>query len=328
MTERRRVYAERIRALGLSTPDERTMHLLWQIVDGGALGASLHVRLTLELLTHLMDSADDPTEGWARTSCAGDFIAGTRGSEAPVIANSIGRVLRGLNRMAAAERRVELGRRAGRWQEEAERRHARLVDTAVRVIGPNRRVIAFDYSSTVDAVVVRLAATAPPRQVIVPESRSLAGGRRYVEAFTAAGIPVHYVVDAAFEHILGDDTVILLGAESLQRDGSLINTIGSRPLARLARWRGCPVYGCADLLKLDLRTGAVCAERVQREFDHLLKGIELPNGAVVTTAVPELEVVPASLITAILTDRGPVPPASLEDLAQRQCCEGKEDGAA
>ena len=328
MTDRRRVYADRIRDLGLPPPDERTMHLLWQIVDGGALGASFHVRLTLELLTYLVDSADDPTEGWARTSCAADFIARTRGSEAPIIANSIDRVLRGLDRMAPAERRAELARRAGRWEKGAERRHARLVDAAVEVIGPDRSVIAFDYSSTVAAVVVRLARTAPPRQVIVPESRALAGGRRYVEAFTAAGISVRYVVDAAFEHILRDDAVILLGAEGLRRDGSLTNTIGSRPLARLAQWRGCPVYGCADLLKLDLRTGAACAEPVQREFDHLLEGIDLPDGAVVTTAAPELEVVPAPLITAFLTDRGPVPPVSLGDLAQRWCHEGEKDGDA
>ena len=204
----------------------------------------------------------------------------------------------------------------------------RLVDAAVEVIGPDRSVIAFDYSSTVAAVVVRLAATAPPQQVIVPESRALAGGRRYLEAFTAAGIPVRYVVDAAFEHILQDDAVVLLGAESLGLDGSLTNTIGSRPLARLARWRGCPVYGCADLLKLDLRAGAACAEPERREFDHLLEGVDLPDGAVVTTAAPELEVVPASLITAFLTDRGSVAPASLGHLAQRPYHAGEGDGAA
>ena len=328
MPDRRRGYAERIAGLGLSPPDERAMHLLWQIVDEGVLGASNHLRLTLDLLVHLMDTADDQTEGWTRTSCAADFIGRVRGSEAPIIANAIGRVLDGLGGMQPGERRAELGRRTGRWQEEARGRRARLVDAAVDVIGPGRSVIAFDYSSTVAAIVVNLAAVAPPERVVVPESRALAGGRRYVEAFAAAGIPVHHVVDAAFEHILCDSAVVLLGAEALRRDGSMTNTIGSRPLARLAQWRGCPVYGCADLLKLDARAGAAFAEPASREFDQLLEGVDLPDDAVVTTTLPELEVVPAPLITAFLTDLGPVPPAALWHLGQGPRGEGETEGGA
>ncbi len=188
---------------------------------------------------------------------------------------------------------------------------------AVATIGAGRTVIAFDYSSTVAAIVIGLATDAPPARVIVPESRCIAGGRRYLEAFTAAGIAVHYVPDAACEHILCDDAVVLLGAESIRCDGSLTNTIGSRPLARLAEWRGCPVYACGDLLKLDLRTyHGEFAEPAVRGFDNLLAGIDLPEGAVVTTAVPELEVVPPSLITAFLTERGPTAPADIRRLGQ------------
>lgn len=40
MPERRRIYAERIAGAGLAPPDERTMRLLWQIVDEGGDQAS------------------------------------------------------------------------------------------------------------------------------------------------------------------------------------------------------------------------------------------------------------------------------------------------
>ena len=304
------------------------MHLLWQIVDEGVLGASRHVRLTMDLLTHLIGSGGSPAEGWMRMSCAAELIAETRGSQAPTIANSIRMILHGLERTPPEERRSALVRRIAQWQEEAERRQAHLVASAVEVIGRDRTLIAFDYSSTVAAIVGELARTAPPEQAIVPESRAIAGGRPYLEAFAAAGIPVRYVVDAAFEHILGDNAVVLLGAERLRPDGSLTNTIGSRPLARLAHWRGCPVYGCSDLLKLDARSDdSAFAEPPLRNFDQLLEGIDLPDGARVTTSLPELEVVPASLITAYLTDRGPISPSALRSFAlQPQKAGGVEQG--
>lgn len=318
MPDRRRKYAERIAGAGLTPPDERTMQLLWQIVDEGVLGASNHVRLTHELLSHIMEVVDDPNDAWMRVTCAADFITETRGSEAPIVGNAVRLLIDGLDGLPPAERKAALGSRIDHWQANAGQRLSQLVSAAVATIGTGRTVIAYDYSSTVAAIVKGLVSTAPPTSVIVPESRSIAGGRRYLEDFTAAGIAVHYVLDAAYEHILGDDAVVLLGTESIRCDGSLTNTIGSRPLARLAQWRGCPVYGCGDLSKLDLRTyNGTFAVPALRGFDNLLDGIDLPDGAVVTTAVPELEIVPPTLITAFLTEHGPVPPAAIWRLGQQ-----------
>lgn len=317
MPERRHAYAEAIAARGMKPPDERTMDLLWKIVDEGALGASNHVRLTHDLLRHLMETVADPEEAWRRAEAAANFIAETRGTEAPVVGNALRLLLAGLAEGSAHDRHRALNRRIETWREESERRLARLVDAAVATIGAGRSIIAYDYSSTVEAIVVALADHGRIDDVIVPESRAIAGGRRYLEAFADAGIPVRYVLDAAFEHVLSERAVLLLGAESVRCDGSLTNTIGSRPLARLARWRDCPVYGCTDLLKLDLRSyGGHFAEPSVRAFDHLLDGVTLPGGAAVTTASPELEVVPPMLLTAFLTDHGPVPPAAIWGLGR------------
>ena len=324
MPERRHIYADRITRLCLAPPDDRTMHLLWQIVDEGVLGASNHVRLTQTLLLHLFESVSDPAEAWRRADWAARFITETRGAEAPVVGNAIRMLLDGLASLPAEERPTALTSRIESWQADAERRLARLVEAAVATIGVGRTVIAYDYSSTVAAVVEALWRTDPRPRVIVPESRGIAGGRRYLEAFTRAGIAVRFVLDAAFEHILDRRAVVLLGAESVRCDGSLANTIGSRPLARLARWRGCPVYGCADLLKLDLRSyRGIFVEPDARLFNHLLDGAELPNDAAVTTMSPELEIVPPELLTAFLTDYGPVPPTAMWSLGRELYSEAR-----
>lgn len=317
MAERRRIYAQRMEAAGLAPPDAETMHLLWQIVDEGVLGASNHVRLTQQLLAHLLRAVAEPGEAWTRAAAAAALVAETRGQEAPVVGNAVHLLLDGLDRLPAQERSSALAGRIDRWRAESDDRMERLVASAVAAIGPGRTVIAYDYSSTVAGIITRLAEVAPPAVVIVPESRAIAGGRRYLEAFAAIGIAVRFVLDAAFEHILCDGALVLLGAESVRCDGSLTNTIGSRPLARLAQWRGCEVYGCADLLKLDLRSyRGHFAVPALRRFDDLLKGAELPSGAMVSTTGPELEVVPPSLITAFLTECGPVPPAAIWQLGR------------
>jgi len=317
MPEHRFQYVERILEQGLSAPDDTTLQLLWQIVDEGVLGASNHVRLTQELLVHILQSIPDPSEAWARAESVARFIAETRGEQAPVVANVTRLLLNKLGDMPPPERMTTLRQRVDDWQTQAEQNRTRLVSAAVTTLGAGRTIIAYDYSSTVAAIVEAVCHQRSESKIIVPESRAIAGGRRYLEAFSRAGITVHYVLDAAFEEILDPGAVVLLGAESLRCDGSLVNTIGSKPLARLARWRNCPVFGCTDLLKLDLRSyRGLFAQPARRQFEHLLDGTDLPADAEVITEGPELEVVPAELITGFFTEHGPVPPAAIWSLGR------------
>ncbi len=319
MPDHRLIYAKEIVDAGLSAPDDMTMALLEKIVDEGVLGASNHIRLTHDLLMHLMAAADDPGVAWLRTEMAASFVARVRGAQAPVVNTAIRALMLDLDRLKPAERLATLKKRIDDWQATAIERRKRLVDHAVTVLRPARRLIPFDYSSTVANIVIAAWSDTGNREIIVPESRAVAGGLRYVEAFAKAGIPVHMVLDAAFEQILEPDSAVLFGAESLRADGSLTNTVGSRPLARLAQWAGVPVYGGTDLSKLDLRSyaGPIDPPPI-RQFDMLLADADLPSTAEVRTDGPELEVVPPDLITALFTEHGTIPPADLWDLGRRE----------
>ncbi len=178
--------------------------------------------------------------------------------------------------------------------------------------------MAFDYSSTVSAIVLALAAANRSLTVVVPESRTIAGGARYLQEFLPAGLTVRFLPDAAIEYGLGFCDAVLLGVETLRCDGSFLNTIGSRMTARLARGRGIEVYGCTDLLKLDIRSySGWRPDPALRSYDKsLLAGLSLNGvGRAITTA-PELEVIPADLTTAILTEHGAVPPQAIWSLGR------------
>jgi translation initiation factor 2B subunit (eIF-2B alpha/beta/delta family)/D-arabinose 5-phosphate isomerase GutQ len=322
MPEKRFEYGEALARAGYSPADDSTMHFLWQIVDEGVLGASRHVALSIELLRHILDSTPDAAEAWARARLAADFIAETRGRDTPVIGNSLAALLASLEAVPETSRPKLLKERAERWTAEQAARKERLVGKAAKHLAEARGIMAFDYSSSVSAIVQRLCTGDRPPLVVVPESRSIAGGAKYLDEFLPAGIPVRFIPDAAIEHGLVECDTVLLGVETLRADGSFLNTIGSRMIARIARPLGIEVYGCTDLMKLDRRSyDGHRPSPAFRSYDAvLLSGRNQPGRDLVDTSGPELEVIPADLTTALLTEFGPVPPQAIWGWAER--CSG------
>jgi translation initiation factor 2B subunit (eIF-2B alpha/beta/delta family) len=318
MPERRFKHVEELKAAGLTPPDDATLHFLWQIVDEGVLGASRHVALGNELLLHILDTVPNRWEALLRARMAARFIARTRGHDTPVIGNSLTLLLAGLDDIPEGERAAELRTRIESWNEAAAARKCRLVASSVKHLSHIRGVMAFDYSSTVSAVVQAMAAANRTLTVVVPESRTISGGARYLEEFVPAGLTVRYLPDAAIEYGLGFCDAALFGVETLRADGSFLNTIGSRMIAKLARLQGIEVYGCTDLLKLDLGSYSGCRPvPALRSYDKpLLTDLSLPGLGFAVTTAPELEVVPPDLTTAILTEHGPVPPQAIWSLGR------------
>ncbi len=66
MPEKRFEHIQALAQAGYSPPDDDTLHLLWQIVDEGVLGASRHVSLSIGLLGYILDRYPDPAEALAR----------------------------------------------------------------------------------------------------------------------------------------------------------------------------------------------------------------------------------------------------------------------
>ena len=324
MPEKRFEHVEALRQRGYGPPDEETMTFLWQIVDEGILGASKHVALGIELIRHILDRYSDPVEASVRARMAAAFIAETRGRDAPVIGNSLSLLMSGLDALPENTRARELKARAESWAKAADERKQRLVSGAVRHLAEVRGILAFDYSSTVAAIVLQLAAKPEPPIVVVPESRSIAGGVRYLQEFPPAGISVRFIPDAAIEHGLAACDTVLLGVETLRADGSFLNTIGSLMTARLAAPLGIEVYGCTDLMKLDRRSydGHRIAPIIRNYDELLLGGLDLRHLDRVDTRAPELDVIPPHLMTAFLTEFGPVPPGAIWALGRGAFGEG------
>ncbi|TDL81644.1 hypothetical protein E2L08_05925 [Palleronia sediminis] len=304
MPERRFEYRDILRQADLPDPDAETMHGLRDIVDEGVLGASNHVALALPLVARKA-RADRPTALTEAMELA-RFIARTRGVGAPIVANALNWQTEGIEDLSPAEAIERLQERAEAWDTAAATRRRELIERGVAALSACRNPLIYDYSSTVADLVRALASGGGLSRIVIPESRAIDGGRRYMSALADLGVPILFLPDAALEYAMSQSDAVLLGAESVTRDGGISNTIGSTLAARAAQAHNVAVYGAADLFKVGKRMAAELPAPDARTYDFLLK-----EGEVASTSAPELEIVPPDLVTAILTELGPVAPADL-----------------
>lgn len=306
-------YAEMIAREGLPQPDQVTVGLLAQIVDEGALGATRHVHLAHRVLIHMAQLLPKGKEGWRAVRVTADFIAATRGADIPLVANGVAWLIEGIDTVPPSKRANRLAGRAELWLAEASGRLERLINVAMAVLGAGCRPVLLDYSGTVAAIVEALHQRGLAPAPIVLENRGVAGGVRYVNQFLARGIDLQLAPDAAIEHVLGKASAVLIGCESMRCDGSVVNSLGSRPLARIAQALDVPVYCCADLFKLDIRSYAGSfGLSTGRSYDlPWIDEIVVPEGRRVEATAPAVEIVPARFITSFITEEGPVPPQAL-----------------
>lgn len=305
MPERRFELTEIHRRRGLPAPSERVLASLLDIVDEGVLGATNHVALALPLVAGVAAEARDTALAEALELAR--FLARTRGAAAPIVANALawqtGGIEEGQPRETAA---ALLAERAREWDDKAAQRRQLLIARAREALEGRRAPLIFDYSSTVADLVRALALGPGLDGLVVPESRAIDGGRRYLAALSGLGLPVRFLPDAALDYAAGQADVVLLGAESVTLDGGVVNTIGSTGAARAAAARGVPVFGAADLFKVGPLRAAELPPHPLRSYPFLLR-----EGEAADTSAPELEVVPPALLTALLTEVGPIAPGDI-----------------
>ena len=107
-------------------------------------------------------------------------------------------------------------------------------------------VLTHSASATVREALLRT----PPAHVFCTVSAPLEEGIAFAEELRGAGLDVTLVPDEAGAAALDRASLLLLGADTVFRDGSLCNKIGTRLLADAAAERSVPVVVAAEALKL------------------------------------------------------------------------------
>ena len=107
-------------------------------------------------------------------------------------------------------------------------------------------VLTHSASATVREAVVHT----PPARVICTVSEPLEEGRAFADELAQNNLRVELVEDDAAPMRAAEASVLLVGADTIFRDGTLSNRRGTRALAEAAAAAGIPVVVASEVIKL------------------------------------------------------------------------------
>jgi len=176
---------------------------------------------------------------------------------------------------------------------------------SARSVIPRDTLITLTYSSAVIEVLNRLR----PRRVIVSESRPLYEGQRTARALAGQGVSLTLITEAQMALFVCEAEAVVVGADSVQADGSLVNKVGTHLLALAARAEKVPLYVLAETLKVAApsQPQRFTVEEGKRHEVTRMRWLEVRN--------VYFEVTPARLVTAYVTEEGVRKPSEMRRYA-------------
>lgn len=145
--------------------------------------------------------------------------------------------------------------------------------------------------------------------VLVDETRPLLQGARLTAwELQQEEIPYHVIVDGAAAGLIarGEVHTVVVGADRIAANGDTANKVGTYGLALAAHAHGLPFYVVAPASTIDPHTGdggaIVVEERAAAEVTCIGDITTAPAGTLAHN--PAFDITPASLITAMVTERG------------------------
>lgn len=298
-------------------PAEPT-RLLRMIRDGEILGASRQLHVLGECLIALVEARDgDVIRLAADVTSMEDHVRRTRGASSQAVSNGLALMAQPVH-AAANSPDPRLSERilaaVTRFETTLSDGLSALRGHATDLLATCRTVLVYDYSSTVSQVVRQLAHSGRELRVLVPEARSLDGGRKYLADWEGLGLVADLVPDSAVGWALDQCDAALAGAETLSSEGGCYNTIGTAVVAHEAARREVPFHVLSVLLKTHLGTAG--SERPIPMLDflalpHPAGRPDAPQAMTLGGVFPDLDYTEPGAITSVVTERGRLNPSEV-----------------
>lgn len=250
------------------------------------------------------------TSAWELTLAAARRLDGARPT-AVSLHNGLGAVLqaarpslKGGDLSHAASAATAAAERVAR---EVDGARQRIAAAALPLLRGATRILTHCHSTTAVACLVAAAREHPGLEVVVTETRPWRQGLLTSRALAEAGVQVAYIVDSAVAHMIASEGIdaVVVGADAVASDGSLVNKVGTHAALRLAADAGVPRHCAAGVHKFSRRPAAAIPVE-QRGRDEVDPRHELHPGVRVLN--PVFDVSPAALVTRYLTEEGPLDP--------------------
>ncbi|MBI5020778.1 MAG: S-methyl-5-thioribose-1-phosphate isomerase [Ignavibacteriales bacterium] len=184
-----------------------------------------------------------------------------------------------------------------------------IPDNATILTHCNTGALATGGDGTAQSVITTAHSQGKRINVFADETRPLLQGARLtVWELMKHGIDVKLITDNVAPYLMQRNkiTLAITGADRIAVNGDVANKIGTYSIAVNAKHHGIPFYIAAPTSTIDvsIKSGSeISIEERNIEEVTLINGRRIvPNGVKVYS--PAFDVTPASLVTAIITDRG------------------------
>jgi ribose 1,5-bisphosphate isomerase len=175
-----------------------------------------------------------------------------------------------------------------------------------KIIKPKERIFTHCHSSNVINSLVYAKKHGKDFEVYNTETRPLYQGRKTASELEKAGIKVTMFIDSAAAFAIEKESkadslyanLILLGADAITNQG-IINKIGSKIIAEIAKNSKIPVYIVADSWKYTNKKTPIESRKLNEIWDDAPRHIKIKN--------PAFEFVGKKYIKGIVSELGVLP---------------------
>ncbi|HEU5383416.1 MAG TPA: translation initiation factor eIF-2B [Ktedonobacteraceae bacterium] len=283
---------------------EQLSERIARIRDDHEHGSRWLVRSTIELLRDLAtQSTLSPEEQLQELHQAGRELAQVRPAMA-ALAGAVGRIL------AAPGGSAGMARSAEQLLQEYAQALARMTTFARPHL--HGTIMIHSLSGTVLEVVS--SCIPPVAHIILLEGRPLYEGRAAAQHLLQQPVQLTLITDAQAAIFLSRCHAVVVGADSILADGSILNKAGTALLAWAARGQGVPFYVLAETLKISPHPWSGDLSLLEEKSPQEVWS-QPPSGVTVRNFY--FDHTPAELITEIISEKGPLSREQIQQQAAK-----------
>lgn len=192
---------------------------------------------------------------------------------------------------------------------------AEITSCGLGLINEGDEIMTHSYSSTVMAVLQEAPAEGKHIEVIVTRSGAGGTGQRIARELGRQGITVTFIDDTAAGLYLSAANKVMVGADRVCADGSIVNGVGTYQLALAAQKAAVPFYVLCETLKFDPRLESGRVDLEEKEPSEVIAPRKLPPQVRVKN--PYFDITPLELVRGVVTENGLLAPEGVSGYIKR-----------
>jgi translation initiation factor eIF-2B subunit delta len=145
------------------------------------------------------------------------------------------------------------------------------------LIEANDVIMTHSLSSTVKNLCAYLSESQPTVRFVVTESRPGDEGKLLATFLSELGLATTYITEAQIDLLMPQVSKVVVGADAVLADGSIINKCGTNLMALSARYHSVPFYVCAESFKQKRNNEYELEQMAGDELKFDVAGVEISN---------------------------------------------------